>query len=124
MVWRRLRGKKERRTPPDAATGDLLVLAELQKNGANLSQPRDLVHYLYVPSQDAAEKAADELRGLGYTAEAKPAAGVQPDDSNPWLVLANFDAVVDQERVRWERARFDELAAKYRGDYDGWEAAL
>jgi hypothetical protein len=32
--------------------------------------------------------------------------------------------VVDQERVRWERARFDELALKYRGEYDGWEAAV
>ena len=74
MVWRKLLGKKEV-LPPDPATGDLRVLAEHEKNGADLTQPRDLVHYLYVPSQDAAEQAAAELRGLGYTAEPKPAAG-------------------------------------------------
>jgi regulator of ribonuclease activity B len=49
---------------------------------------------------------------------------VQPGDPNPWLVLANTDVVANEERVRWERARFDELAAKYAGDYDGWEAAV
>jgi hypothetical protein len=38
--------------------------------------------------------------------------------------LANIDVVVSEERVRWERARFDELATKYGGDYDGWEAAV
>lgn len=124
MAWRKLLGKKERTVPLDAATGDLMVLAELEKNGADLTQPRDLVHYLYVPSQGAAEKAAAELRSLGYTAEAKVAARVQPGDPNPWLVLANVDTVVDQGRVRWERARFDELALKYRGEYDGWEAAV
>jgi hypothetical protein len=61
---------------------------------------------------------------MGYTAEAKSAAGVQPGDPNPWLVLANTDVVANEERVRWERARFDEPAAKYAGDYDGWEAAV
>ena len=124
MAWRKLLGKKETSVPLDAAAGDLMVLAQLEKSGADLTQPRDLVHYLYVPSQDAAEQAAAELRNLSYTAEAKLAAGVQPDDPNPWLVLANVDAVVDQERVRWERARFDELAVKYGGEYDGWEAAV
>jgi hypothetical protein len=67
-----------------AAAGDLMVLAQLEKNGADLTQSSDLVHYLYVPSQDAAEKAAAELRSRGYTAEAKLGAGVQPTDPNPW----------------------------------------
>ena len=110
--------------PRDAATGDLMVLAELERNGADLTEPRDLVHYLYVPSQAAANEAAAELRSLGYTAKPQRGAGSQPGDANPWLVLANIDAVVDEERIRWERARFDELAAKYGGDYDGWEAAV
>lgn len=74
----------------DAASDDLMVIAELEKNGADLTQPRDLVHYLYVPSEGAAEKAAAELRTLGYTAEAKLAAGVKRGDPNPWLVLANM----------------------------------
>ncbi len=122
MAWRKLLGMQKALRDP--ATGDLLVLAELQKAGADLTQARDLVHYLYLPSEDVAETAAAELHALGYTAEVKPAAGAKAGDANPWLVLANVEAVVDRDRVRWERARFDELAAKYAGDYDGWEAAV
>ena len=42
----------------DGASKTPFFRAELEKSGADLTQPRDVVHYLYVPSQDAAEKAA------------------------------------------------------------------
>ena len=120
MSWKNLFRRSEKR-PQD---GDRQVLAALVEAGADLSEPRDLVHYLYVPTEQAAQDAAAELRGLGYTAEAQAAAGAGPGDQNPWLVLANVDAVVDEERIGQERARFEELARTHGGEYDGWEAAV
>src|ERR1700693_1429942 len=110
MVLRRLLGKPKQKL--DAATGDLLVLAQLEKAGADLSRPRELVHYLYAPSNEAGDAAAEELRAQGYAVEVTPAAGLKEGDPNPWLVLARIDAVVNSERVGWERARFEELARK------------
>src|SRR5436305_11555015 len=69
VSWRRVLGK--RRQEPSPETGDLLMLAELEKTGADLSQPRELVHYLYVPTRDAAETAADELRAQGYAVDVR-----------------------------------------------------
>ena len=35
-------------------------------------------------------------------------------------MLVRIDAVVNGERVGWERTRFEELARKHGGGYDGW----
>ena len=99
------------------------VLKELRKIGANLSKPREVIHFLYFPTQVAAEKAATQLRGEGYAIDVRPAADAGENPPNPWLMEARVHAVVDETTVGPMRAKFESLADAGSGEYDGWEAA-
>lgn len=102
---------------------DQAVLKELRKIGANLSKPREVIHFLYFPTQVAAEKASTKLRGEGYAIDVRPAANADENPPNPWLMEARVHAVVDETTVAPMRARFESLAEDGSGEYDGWEAA-
>jgi len=107
--------------PSGADAGDRMVIDRLRQAGADLSRPREVIHYLYLPTQEAATAAADRLRNAGYTTEVRPAAG--PPGPNPWLALATIEQVVDSENIGAARALFTALAGDANGEYDGWEAA-
>jgi hypothetical protein len=102
---------------------DQAVLKQLRKIGANLSRPREVIHFLYFPTQVAAEKAATQLRGEGYAIDVRPAANAGESLPNPWLMEARIHAVVDETTIAPMRARFESLADAGSGEYDGWEAA-
>ena len=131
MILRRLFGsRRDDAQPPanehvehfdTADEGDRLIIEQLRSMGANLSMPREVLHYLYVPTEAAAAEASQEARDQGYTTEVRPAAG--PPGPNPWLVLATRDEVLSLEAARASREAFAALAATYKGEYDGWEAA-
>jgi hypothetical protein len=127
MGWRDLFKPKERdeeqlsdETPE---SDDKRVLKQLRKARANLSRPREVVHFLYFPTQVAAERASHELRGEGYMIDVRPAANAAENPPNPWLMEARIFAVVDESTVQPMRARFEAVAAAGGGEYDGWEAA-
>lgn len=103
--------------------GDRLVIKRLQEEGADLSQKREVHHYLYLPSEDAAYQASRELRAEGYEVEQRRIPDVNPSPTNPWLVLATIEAVVDNHQTERATLRFTELASRHAGEYDGWEAA-
>lgn len=107
----------------DPVAADAQILEQLVRLGANLSEPRDVRHYLYLPTEEAAEHAASELRNEGYQVEARPSADAASNPPNPWLVLATKDAIVNSETVAAARDRFGQLASEGNGEYDGWEAA-
>ena len=94
----------------------LRALAEV----ADLSKPRLVEHFLYLPSRDAAEQAAAALTAQGYTADARAAAG--EEGALPWLVLASQTTVVDEQSVGEARKLFEGLVERHGGDYDGWGA--
>jgi len=100
--------------------GDRMIVEQLRGLGANLSLPREVLHYLYLPSEPAAAAASEELRKAGFTTKTSPAAG--PSGPNPWLVLATTEEVVSVESARVARETFTALAATHGGEYDGWEA--
>ncbi len=118
---------KPRESRPQEAgapeSSDRMVLKELRKIGANLSKPREVIHFLYFPTQVAAEKAATQLRGEGYAIDVRPAANAEENPPNPWLMEARIHAVVDETTVAGMRAKFESLAEAGSGEYDGWEAA-
>ena len=114
-MLRRLFGRQ----PPDIDSLDGQVIDQLRKAGADLRQPRDTVHYLYFQTEDGAKVAAEKLRAHGLIAVVQPAAA----GSDPWLVKANHDFVVNAESIREIRRVAEEAAAAGGGDYDGWEAA-
>lgn len=98
---------------------DLSVLHALAETGARLEQPRHVLHYLYFPSQGAAERAVESATSQGWEATARePLVGI----ARPWSVVAQRgDAVLVPEFVRQSTEFFENLAAVHRGEYDGWE---
>jgi hypothetical protein len=107
-----------------APEGDRLVLEELGAAGADLSQPREVVHYVHLPSREAAEAFAPMVRNLGFEPQIREPGPEAADDTRPWTVSATSHMVVTEEAVALARRSFTELAAEYGGVYDGWDAAV
>jgi Regulator of ribonuclease activity B len=101
--------------------GDRLVLDQLRQAGADLSQPREVLHYLYAPTREDADALAAAVRAEGYEVEVRDSATGGP---RPWLVLATAHRVVAEETAEAATSRFSELAAEHGAEYDGWEAAV
>jgi hypothetical protein len=53
------------RAAAEPKSGDALVLAQLKKAGSDLSKPHSIEFFLYLPTQETAEKAADQIRSKG-----------------------------------------------------------
>ena len=116
MKW--LLGSKKRGTTSKADL-DHGTLRQLAAAGADLAKPTDVINYLYLPDERQAQVASAELRLAGYSVEVRPAAtGVN------WLALARIDVVPSADNIRLLRERFDGLAARLGGEFDGWEAAV
>ena len=107
----------------DDDEGDRMVLEQLFKASADLSQPREIIHYLYLPTKSSATVAAENLQLCGYTSKIGMAANANDNPPNPWLVLATIHGLANADTIRAARRIFEELAAKLDGEYDGWEAA-
>lgn len=100
---------------------DLALLGQLMKAGANLDEPRHVLHFLYFPSRSPAEAAAETCRTAGYHCEVKDPL---PEFPGQWsLVCERRDVVIDPITGRETTDFFDQLAATNGGEYDGWEAA-
>jgi hypothetical protein len=101
---------------------DLLVLDQLRQAGADLTVPRHVLHYLYFAEGFAAEAAAAQAAAHGFetaTTEPEPAAGVEA-----WSVRCErHDHTLSMDDVRDTTDFFEDLAARFGGSYDGWEAS-
>jgi hypothetical protein len=101
---------------------DSEVIARLRELGANLSLPREVLHYLHLPTREAAEAVAGQLPDLGYRAQI-----LQPDPAaqwdNPWTVIAAGEMVLTEDSIDAARLALERLLATVDGEYDGWEAA-
>ena len=79
----------------------------------------NVINYLYLPDEARARMAAGELEQAGYQVEVRTAA-----KGPSWLALAKVDIVPSSENIALLRDRFEALASRLGGDYDGWEAAV
>jgi hypothetical protein len=101
---------------------DLAVLGGLVEAGANLTEPRHVLHYLYFKSREAANAAAADGRDRGFEAAVREPL---PDYPDQWcLVAERHGVVVDVMTVRDHGDFFDGLAERHAGEYDGWEASV
>jgi regulator of RNase E activity RraB len=110
--------------PPEYGDVDAMdreVLEGIVSRGADLSEPRDVRHYVYLKSEEQRRAAAEEARNAGWVVEEREPLPAYPND---WLVLASRNAVLSPVEVATSRSAFDELATKFGGEYDGWEAAV
>jgi regulator of RNase E activity RraB len=122
MSWLR-RAPKGERARMNKTEADRAVMGQLRYLGADLDQPREVIHYLYLPTADASQKAAQALRLEGYEVEEKAACDAAKKPPNPFLVLATSEIVLNPWAVRQFRQLFEQLASHFCGEYDGWEAA-
>lgn len=84
---------------------------------SDMSVPHTMLHYLYLPSSEAAASIADELKHRGFRTEER-----MGGDGVNWLVLARHDAVPTKELMASIRRSMEALIARVGGEYDGWEA--
>lgn len=97
---------------------DRTVIEALRQAGADLSLPRDVRHYLYVPNEKIAAFLGPRIEQIGYTVETS-----QEAEGPRWLILISGIQVVTEDEIASSRETFEGLAKKAGGEYDGWEAA-
>jgi hypothetical protein len=107
-----------RQKRPPAPELDLLLVRRLRAVGADLTQPRRIVHFLYFQNETGARAAAAEMEEGGYDVTVAPPAG----DVANWSVTAEGARVVDEATIVAFRAWFERVAGRHAGEYDGWEA--
>jgi hypothetical protein len=100
---------------------DLMILDQLMKAGANLTEPRHVVYYSYAPSQDVANAMRDEAAANGYTANVREPLPEYPDQ---WSMVSEIQAVTSPDFVRDADDFFQALADRHGAEYDGWEASV
>jgi hypothetical protein len=109
--------------------GDRQVLAAMAACGADLNKAAHTIHYLYFKSMEAASTAADELRALGYEnlqVHRAPTTSFWKRLFGPkeYSCIAETRAVPSESAVFATTDRMNAFAAKYGGEYDGWEASV
>ena len=98
--------------------GDGAVIEQLRDAGADLSQPREVRYYLYLPTAADADAVAAAARNGARSIQVEPAA-----TGDDWLVLITETIVVDADTMAARRNEFHGLSDPRGGTYDGWEAA-
>lgn len=99
--------------------GDRRVLAEMARAGANLAKAAEVNYYLYFRERSTADSAAAEAGSGPLTATVRRAA-----DGSAWLLLVSGTMVPSEAAIREHTVRLVEIAQRYGGEYDGWEAAI
>jgi hypothetical protein len=99
----------------------LLVLDQLMKNGADLSETRHVVYYSYAPSEEVAQAMGRDAEENCYIASVREPL---PDFPGQWSVICETHAVTSPDFVREADDFFEGLADQYGTEYDGWEASI
>jgi hypothetical protein len=99
---------------------DLAVLDQLMKNGADLTESRHVIYYLYAPSEETAQTMRSEAETSGYEATV----GDPLPDPGLWGVICETHAVASPDFVREADDYFQALADRHGAEYDGWEASV
>ena len=100
---------------------DLMILDQLMKAGANLTEPRHVLYYSYAPSEDVANAMRDEASTKGYTANVREPL---PEYPGQWSMVSEIKAVTSPDFVRDADDFFQDLADRHGAEFDGWEASV
>lgn len=98
---------------------DQQVLDQLKDAGSNLNKPHPIEFFLYFPTEELANRAASEVKGEGFNVKVELGA-----DNSSWLCLATKQMIPENVELVRLRKRFDEIAQKFQGEYDGWGAGV
>jgi len=105
--------------------GDDQLFGVLNRMGVDMAKRRELNFYFGFPDEAAADLAMKVLNTRKF--QSKKYANqpplwkrlfVKPD----WTVAASREMALDIETVKKITTLFQQIANKYEGNYDGWEA--
>ncbi|MGH3137686.1 MAG: ribonuclease E inhibitor RraB [Gaiellaceae bacterium] len=112
----RIRNQGAPSTPQET---DQLVLRQLTARGADLTKPRHVIHYLYFTEETDARTAAEVIERAEWETTLNP-----PDEKIvEWSLRSEGYRVIGPATVGAFRAWFEQIAAEYEAEYDGWEAS-
>lgn len=101
-------------------SADADAIKELAAAGADLTSPRTVVHYLYLPDRERAASVARTFNRRGFRTEERLGA-----DNINWLVLATHEVLVSEALITATHRAIETLIAQNGGgEYDGWEAEV
>jgi hypothetical protein len=83
-----------------------------------LKKIENVRHFLYFPSDTLAQQAGKALKEYGYGIEISFS-----EYSSQWLTLIDTP-YHDEEAMDCDRARCEEVAELFQGEYDGWECEI
>lgn len=98
---------------------DSATLRQLRAAGADLAKATDVINYLYFPKEANARQAGQELVRSGYRIRSSPS-----EVTGDYLLVAERELVPSPENVAALRRTMEDIASRFKGDYDGWEAAV
>ena len=101
------------------AEADAATLRALRDAGADLTKETEVNFYLYFPTREAAQRAAEQARTPSFTATVRKGAL-----GDSWLCFVTAQMVPSESAIRSAATRLQAVAASNGGEYDGWEAAV
>jgi hypothetical protein len=110
--------KKLRELPRD--DWDTRLIERLRRSGANAFSPMELDFFLAMPSEGAAQGAAEQLKSEGFAVDVR---AVAESTDQPFSVHATRSMHLNVDGVRAVSTRLREIAAAQGGRYDGWTAS-
>jgi regulator of RNase E activity RraB len=94
---------------------DQQVLEQLKKAGSDLLKPHTIEFFFYFPNEKLANQAAQDIKVEVDDLEVELGA-----DKKNWLCFATKRMVPKHDELVRLRKRFNQIARKYDGEYDGW----
>src|SRR5580704_4970506 len=92
---------------------DEATLQAMQRAGADLTRETEVIFYLYFPTRELAQRAAESIRNPTFVPVVKDG-----------LCQVTARIVPSLNTIRDASVRFLAVAATLRGQYDGWVAQV
>ena len=102
-----------------APTKDALALAQLEKNGGDLSKLHEFDFTLRFATQKAAERSTLMLEGLAFSTRVE-----RGKTDTDWLVHAVKRLYPVESDLIGLREKLDDIARQHKGAYLGWKARV
>lgn len=100
---------------PDDGNG--AVLRRMQRNGDDLTLPRNIDFAAVFPSEDAAQQFANHFRALGYETSVDL---TRTDEEFPWDVVVVKHMVPTHDAIGSFEDSLQDVANTFGGRNDGW----
>ncbi len=111
----------------EANEADKAVLRQLKAHGSDLTKPHKIEFFFYFPSEALAKSAVAEIESGNLEVEIR-AENIpwwkKLFTKQQWCCCASKTMIPEEEAVFETTAKFNEIANRFSGIYDGWVAEV